>query len=281
MKIDFIVKFEGDLADSHRIPAYDGTSSLHGITRSILIPANYLVEGRVRKRRFEPTDMQLNVIATRPGSFETVYELIVNPAGMAILAGIGIATSDSIKAFTKDFIQSVIDRATGRRAKETIEQKELTGAINPGDLNALVEAVEPALKEAHRTISRGATQILIIQGDNNTIRLDSETKQYVNSTIEEDTLRAKIVSVAGYYTTSRYGRAFDFEEGRTIPFELNTDADRETVEAIFQSMRDYAFSRLGDDLRSAIAIKYRALVSTDGRLKKMKVLKARREISNL
>jgi hypothetical protein len=281
LRLLFTVKFTGDAADEHRLPAYDGTQSLHGITRSILIPANYLVEGRVRQRRFEFDDLQLDLIATRPGSFETVYELIVNPAGMAILAGIGVAASDNIKKFTRNFIQSIIDRATGRAAVPEIEEKEQSGALNSGDLGALVEAVEPAMREAHRTINRGATNVFIIQGDNNTVVLNEITKRYVNETVEDDQLRARLFSVAGYYTNSRYGRAVDFEEGRTIPFEVAKDADRQTIELILESMRRYAISRLGDDLRSAIAFKYRAYLSTDGRIKRIRVLKARRDLNEL
>ena len=57
------IKFEGGLADQHKIPAYDGTKSLEGMTRSILIISNFLVEGRVRRREFGAVPLAFNIVA--------------------------------------------------------------------------------------------------------------------------------------------------------------------------------------------------------------------------
>jgi hypothetical protein len=80
-------KFVGGLATQHKLPAYEATQSLYGIARSALIATNYLAEGRVRRREFSPDNFQLNIIANRPGSFETVFELITDPVAMTILSG--------------------------------------------------------------------------------------------------------------------------------------------------------------------------------------------------
>lgn len=74
------IKFEGGLADEHRIPAYEGAKSLEGVSRSILIVSNYLVEGRVRRKEFGRVPLTFNLVAQRPGSFETVYEIAYQTA---------------------------------------------------------------------------------------------------------------------------------------------------------------------------------------------------------
>jgi hypothetical protein len=55
---------------------------------------------------------------------------------------------------------------------------------------------------------------------------------------------------------------------KTIPFEIDRNADRETFSVILSSISSYAFHRLGDDTRSAIAIKYASIVSADEKIKK-------------
>jgi len=137
------------------------------------------------------------------------------------------------------------------------------------------------MKEAHRSINAGAKQIIIIKGDNNVVRLDDHSKSYVNASIDEDRIRAKLFSIGSFNVNSRYGRAFDIDEQRTIPFQIESDADRETIDAIMQSISSYAFRRLGDDIRSAIALKYRAVLAPDGRVKRIRVLSARKELASL
>ena len=48
LEAQFVAKLKGDVADDHRVPAYEGAKSLYGLNRSLLIVSNYVVEGRVR-----------------------------------------------------------------------------------------------------------------------------------------------------------------------------------------------------------------------------------------
>ena len=48
MQQDFLIKFEGQMAEAHRLPAYDASKSFYGISRALLIAMNYLDEGKVR-----------------------------------------------------------------------------------------------------------------------------------------------------------------------------------------------------------------------------------------
>ncbi|MFX5146028.1 hypothetical protein ABTC84_19675, partial [Acinetobacter baumannii] len=74
---ELIIKFDGGLAEAHKLPAYNAAQSLVGITRSILIPAAYLEDGRVRYRNLTNTRAyQLNLLTQRPGSFESVLEFV-------------------------------------------------------------------------------------------------------------------------------------------------------------------------------------------------------------
>jgi len=242
-------------------------------TRSTLILTNYLAEGRVRRRDFATGGFQLNIVATRPGSFETVFELITDPASMTILAGMVAGVGSNL---VTEFIKSMWRRAIGRSAEQIVENLEAEGRLDAGDLAATLDAIEPAMREAHKSIGRGANQIIIINGEKNIVTFNQTSKDYVNTSFLDDAVRTKLFSIGSLNANSGYGRAFDLEEGRTIPFQLDRNVDRITIDTILGSITSYARRRrLGDDLASAIALRYQPAVSTDGRVKKLIVFSAR------
>lgn len=279
MKELFIAKFTGDAADEHRLPAYEAVQSLYGISRSLLIVTNYLAEGRVRRKDFSPISFELNIVAQRRGSFETVFEIISNPELMAIMSSLGLSVAGN---FLSDFIKSIFKQTVGHPSEPVVEKLVNEGKIKSGDLLALSDAIEPAMRSAHLSIGRGAKNINVITGDGNTIILDSSTQRYVNTSIKDDTVCTKLFSVSSFNANSGDGRAFDLEEGRSVPFKLQPDVDRLTVNSILQSMTSYARKRtLGDNLASSVAFKYKSIISVDNKIKKIILIKARQNLDDL
>jgi hypothetical protein len=197
---------------------------------------------------------------------------------MSVVSAVGLGVAGN---FIHDFIKTMFRRSVGLGAEESVERLERAGSLNPGDSAALVEAIEPAMREAHSSVGKGAHDIFIINGDHNVINLNSRTKSYVYSSIEDNSVYTKIFSIGSFNANSGHGRAFDFEEGRTIPFQLAGKVDRETIEFITDSISSYAFRRIGDNLESAIALLYKVTLAQDGRVKKLHVFKARRELVDL
>jgi hypothetical protein len=277
MQQDFLVKFEGEMAEGHRLPAYEASKSFYGISRSLLIAMNYLDEGRVRRREFTSRGFRIDLVAQRAGSFDTFYEIITNPALMTLGATLGLGVAGNLLT---DFLKTVFRRSVGQAGDASIERLETEGKLNPGDLSALEDAIEPAMREAHTAINRGAGQIIIISGHHNVVSLDRSTKEYVWTSHVDQTIKTKLFSIASYNANQRSGRAFDFDLGKTIPFEIANDADRETFSVVLSSISSYALRRLGDDIRSAIAIKYTSTVSAEGKIKKLLILEARKNLED-
>lgn len=277
-RLEIVAAFDGDLASEHKLPANEASQSIYGITRSILIPTNYLFEGRVRRRRFDPHHFQVNIIAQRPGSFETVYEILFDPAVLTAAGAIGAGVAAN---FLSDFITSLVKRATGGSASDRIEELEHSQALNSGDLAALVDAIEPSMRMAHVTIEQGA-QIIQISGDNNIVNLNSATKRYVNHTVRNDEIRIRLFSVASFNSNTGYGRIYDSEERRTIPFQIPADFDANSVSALLHSFSNYARRRLlGDENASLIAMTYRTIEDAEGTVKKILPVKARLQMEDL
>lgn len=272
----FKIKFEGDLADQHRIPAYEGTKSLDGLNRSILMVSSYLVIGKVRQREFDRLPIEFNLVAQQPGSFESLYELGYPIAAFGGAVGLGVAGN-----LLTDLLKSVYRRATGRADPETksVELAQLEDE-RAGDLEALVEAVEPSIRLGHNVINHGVININIRPDQAEpVVNLNPETKEYVWSKVVNNDMRAKLFSVGSFNANQGTGRAFDLELGRSISFELADTVDRATIETLLTSISSYTRSRrLGDELRSAVAIQYTSVDSVDGRVKKMRVHKARSEL---
>jgi hypothetical protein len=159
---------------------------------------------------------------------------------------------------------------------------EARGTLNAGDMSALVEAVEPALKRGHTTIGNGASQIFIISGGNNRIKFDNTSKGYVFAESKDSHPTTALFSVASFNANTGNGRVYSYSERRTIPFVLGQNADALTINTLMSSIRNYTHrKRLGNDLQSAIALKYQAIHAPDGRIKKITLLKARSSTEEL
>ncbi|MDW6025174.1 hypothetical protein SAZ10_25780 [Mesorhizobium sp. BAC0120] len=277
MKQPILVKFTGAMAEEHRVPAYEAAESLRGISLAVMISSYYLVEGRVRHRKFESRKFELNLVAQRPGSFESVLELASDPTLISIALGLSTSIGGT---FIYEFIKSIINRSIGGSGEASIEALEAEDRLKTGDLTALVEAIEPAMRGAHKSIGYGASNIFIITGDHNNINLNERTKDYVHTSKLSKSIQIKRFSVASFNANSGYGRAYDFEERRTIPFEISSSIDRKSLSALLKSFDSYARRRrFGDDLASSVALKYQPVLSADGRVKKLSIIAARDEIN--
>lgn len=275
---EFTAKFIGQMADNHKLPAYQASKSLYGISRSILLASMYLESGKVKRRNLYGDSFKLNVTGFRSGSFETVFEFIAQPPFIQAAGALGIGVGSNA---IWSFIQTVFRRSIGERGAESIEELENSGELNPGDSTALVEAAEPAIREAHTAIGKGASNIVIIRGDNNIVNFNSASKDYVYTNVMKPEYYVSLVSIASFNANSGYGRAFNYEEKRTIPFTVVASLDKTSVSNMMNSMTQYALSKFDPDLKSAVAIKYKKTESVDGRVKKITISKARRSIDDL
>lgn len=277
------VKFEGGIAEQHRIPAYEGTKSLEGLTRSMLIITNFLVEGRVRRKEFGRVPITFNLVAQRPGSFESLYEIGYQAAviGGPIAGGLAMGAAGNL---LYDLFKVVYGRVTGGPDEpnpgSVVELEEERG----GDVAALIEAVEPSVRLAHNVINHGVMNINIhapAVAPAPIVNFTPQTKQYMWESVINNDVRLKLFSMASFNANQGTGRVFDLEEGRSVPFELSTDVDRQSVDTLLGSIASYTRRRrLGDDLRSAIAVMYTSVEAADGRIKKIRILAARNEIQD-
>jgi hypothetical protein len=273
------IKFTGDRADEHVLPAFDAAESLDGIAKSLLIPVNYLFERKVRRRNFQYRGYSIDLVGVGPGSIDALFLLHLFPGELKVLGDLAVAVGGGAIV---EFVKAIYNRTIGKNAPKVIEELESSGELNHGDISALQDAALPSIKRAHTVINKGANNIFIFADQPNAVHFDAESKRYVQGNIINRERRAKLVSVGSYNVNTRYGRVFDYEEGKTIPFDLARKVDAKTITTITGSISDYALAKEGDEnLGSAVAILYTSIDTIDGKVKKFLVLKARKEIADL
>lgn len=275
------ISFTGDIANKNKLPAYEGIKSVEHISCSLLIISSFLVEGRIRRKKFQAVPIEFNLVAQRKGSFEFLYEVI-----LPVSASIAIELGETITAeFMIDFLKYIYQRLLGK--KETVENKEISKLEerHSGDFNAIVEAVESSVRQAHKIVNNGVLNIQIFSGHSphdNIINFDSRSKAYLNDYIEDKSPRVKLFSISSFNANEGTGRAFDLQEKRTIPFNVSNNFDEKSINFLFHSMHEYTKKRrLNQIVNSSIALKYTCIMARDGRVKKLTIEKARQELNDL
>jgi hypothetical protein len=268
---ELIIKFKGEVAEDHVLPAYEGSVSIRGFARSVVIIGNYLADGHIRKRAPFSDSIRFYLHPPRPGSFESLISFVAaNPEALAISGVVGGLSLNVFSNFVWDGIKYCFNRVVGKEAKpETPELARLNGARG-GDLEAVIDAIEAPAKDAHAVIERGASQIILVTGSHNIVNFNSDTKRYISTTLHSDLPQTKLVSVGMFNVNTRYGRVYDYEYQRTIPFIIHRQAEARTMGNIGTSLNRYARGTLDKD----VMIKFIAETDVDGRAKRYILLDA-------
>lgn len=275
------ISFSGGIADNNKLPAYEGIKSVEHISCSLLIISSFLIEGKIRRKDFRNMPIGFNLLTQRKGSFEFLYEVVL-PA-TPFIAELGMSVAGNLLT---DVLKLTYQRLLGHKETVISRDIEFLEEKHSGDLSALVDAIEPSSLQAHNVINNGVMTIQIFNGHSKRdkiIDFNPQTKQYLRESIIDSFPKIKLFSISSYNANQGSGRAYDFDEKRTIPFSVVPEFDAESYNILFYSMHEYTKKkRLNHQLVSAsIALKYTCIMTRDGRVKKLILEKARRELNDL
>ena len=250
-----IISFEGKDANEGRLEAFAGIESAAGIARSLTLIAHYAATGKVRQRFPFDDAAQFYLVATESGSFR--WKLVLSVAGSLAL---GI-TSDGIY----DLSKLVFSKAIGEEPDGLSQQINDLNKRRSGDIDALVEAVEPALKKGHYGIGETANKIVIRENDshNVVIEFNASSKNYLLSSLDAD-VGEQDVSISALNANDRTGRAYFLDLKRTVPFRVSKDADGDTMGVLSSSLDRYVNKH-----PAPIRLRFRRIEAVDGRLKRI------------
>ncbi|MFA8434035.1 MAG: hypothetical protein ACEPOZ_05920 [Marinifilaceae bacterium] len=224
-EVRFDIRYTGGEAEENKLDLYNASNSILGLSKALAISTHALVsKGEVRKNGATIPNVKLYLHPPKKGSFvESVSVFFENAAVQAI----GIST---ISAAFWAMLEYSFKIATGQdcdvvnpTVKKIIREKDLI------DLE-LADVLEKPLQQLHRPIKGGAGMNIEINRPRKgtVINFDSATKNYVFSTIQAGIKDDLVGNVTKYNIITGYGRFYDDELERTLPF--NIDKDKISVE---------------------------------------------------
>lgn len=268
IEVPFRLKFEGGDAKQHELPAYDGYMALAGFARSLVVITHYIETAKIRQRGdFEGKSM---VKAKPIGEGSVLADFVVNLThDPVVLATASDITKNIISSFVYDVVKRTINRCIGQYHGTSNTQLLSVEESKLGDLEALAAIIEPAIKTTHNTIGKGVN-IIIINGNHNHIStFDSQTRDYVNTTIEDAEVITKALSVASFNANSGYGSVFDEDHGRVIPIKLSGININQARPILTWGLHEYA-----SGTRQKVFLKFTRRLALDGTPKQYIVVDA-------
>lgn len=262
--VRFNVTLQGSAADRHIFQAYEGFNSFAGISWTLTLVANYLETGRVRhKGNFQARDA---VIATAPKGGSVVVDYIVNLASdPSIVFGSGVTVGSTV--LMRSLVQRVLSRNVGGNSADSSLDPLLRR--RGGDIEALVAATEPSVRQAHDVIGNGARQLSVTSGIN-LAKFNKKTKEYVRSTKDEGVAKTRHFTVTGFYGNSGHGSVFDKNLGRNVPFDMRA-ATLKRCGPVFS----WGLDQYTNDTGQTVEITFTRLLAMDGTPKKYRIIDAK------
>jgi len=249
------------------LPADEGAWSLEGMAHATTLITHFALEGKIRRRAPYSDKFRLLIGPPRNGSW--VADFFIQLAGSEVWAGAAAGAAVSSVPGLFKLIRRISKRATGQEDQD--DGASVLEKGKPGTFDALVEAVEPSLLRAHRVIHNERTHIEIRAGGVS-IEFDRSTRRYLEMTEIDDAPRIIMENVASYNVNNRTGRVFINQLGRTVPFQLIKEIDKNSEISIAQSLQNYTVNRLAN---SDLEIRALAKRAYDDRIKSVVIVSAR------
>ncbi|MFL0588218.1 hypothetical protein ACH0BU_16480 [Sphingomonas olei] len=257
---EWIISFRGLDADEGHIEALAGIESAAGIARALTLIGHYAATGSVRHRYPFDDTVKFYLEGTEEGSFN--WKLVATVGGPLAL---GLATNAIY-----DLSKLTMSKAIGEEPTSISQPVEQLNESKSGDIDALVEAIEPALKKAHYGIGETAAEIVIQETKTKkvVVRFNSESKSYLMDSLEADD-GTQDVAISALNVNDKTGRAYFLDLKRTIPFRVSKEADPKTVSVLSAGINRYA-----NRIPAPIRITFSRVEAIDGRLKRIVIYKA-------
>ena len=273
-----IVSFHGAVPSRGQVDAYTSFESMLALSQAATMIIHFAETGTIRRKKFAELDVDLRLSDTREGSFEFLLEYQTQAAFIG-----GFVANAMVGGLLWDIIKGIITRVIGGNSKGVLEELENDEKFNEGDIGALVQALEPAVRRSHSAIGRGANKIVIsVEGKDDEVVFDNITKKYLLKNIVNDEIRTQRFHVTSFDGRARTGRIFHLDDKQAYTFEISTDAKFSSLRIIADAARAYALRSNGQfDERLEAVIRYTSIDAADGRMKKILVLQAAESFDDL
>ena len=253
-EIKFSIRYTGGDAEHHKLDLYDAAASIHGLAKALAITTHALIsEGEVRRKGDSIPNAKFYLHPPQKGSFvELVSVFFEEPAVQVVgTSVIGAAFWDMIN-FTWRHATGTTPEAQERIPKKIIEENETF-------IQEISDALELPLQQLHRPILHDPNVKIEINRPRvgTIVEFNQDTLNYVYSS-QENALTTNILgNITKYNIISGYGRFYDNNLNRTIPFHLDNRMTTQQKGILTRSLHFAGQRGLGKILIDAKVIKDR------------------------
>lgn len=211
--------YHGGTAEEGLLDLYDAGNSITGMARALAITTHcYISRGEIRRRAAGIEGAKLYIYPSRRGSFEELVKVVFSAE---VAAALGMVAQDPSFA---DFIRWAWSDAIGRPVEpqtDTVAQMSEADELLRFHLST---ALEPSLADLHRPIrkDREIGMTLSYPQVGNLAELDTDTLAYVSASPTSDIVLDVLGNITKYNVITGYGRYYDDQQERTMPFCLDT-----------------------------------------------------------
>jgi hypothetical protein len=279
--MEFSLQFEGNAADRNQLDFYDAAQAFSAFQRTLALTTHLIVNGEIITQAPALKNAYILTYPPEQGSWKAVASVV----GGVLLAA-GVASKDSVlghlltSAYDYAISESLgfhvdFDKSLGQQIEEQrMISDQVPKELDEGKFEALIEKIEPAVKDLHRPISHSHTAETAILGQSTEgiiVRkvgptLDQETFEYINVTRLTSDQKKYVGKVSSYNSNTYNGRIYVEAEGRPVPFTLaESSRDPRTVAKVVRSLSTNALDRF--DAGAEIEFSALEYESKNGRLK--------------
>ncbi len=267
--LKYRIVYAGGDADDNRLPGHAGAISIEGLTWSLSLVGHYAAEGQIRARGKLSDKIKVYLAPARQGSYiQDVWVAITEPNSIYLTSVAGSYAIGTASQAINSLIGSALRGVCGLTVSLLKREERLLSSLPSGDQEALIDKIEPSMRRVHSIIDEGVTTITLKKGTTSLVKMDTHTKDYVNADLLTDET-ILVVSVGAYNANTGNGSAYVPNVGKSVSFFAPEGLDDNTYAALSYSLDQYV-----NKLPSDIEIACRPTVSVDGRLKRLRIVRA-------
>lgn len=214
VQVKLTIRYVGGIANENVLDLYDAANSMQGLSKSLALISNAIINKEVRKRLDKIPNVKFHLHPTKKGSFiEVITVIFEEPAAVSVGTSV-------IGAVFWDFIEFTWKKATGRDAELKEVRSKKIMEENPHLEDEMIAASESSLQQIHRPIQNDKDiQIELQRPKKGTVvKLDRETYEFVNSHTDPIEKINIVGNVTKYNNLSGIGRLYDDQLKKTISF---------------------------------------------------------------
>ncbi|WP_291274575.1 hypothetical protein [Flavobacterium sp.] len=229
VEVKFTIRYTGGTADESILDLYDAASSMQGLAKALAITTHALTsKGEIRSKGDSIPNVKFYLHPPKQGSFiELVTIVFEDPVARVI------GTSVVVAAFW-DMVDFTWRQATGRQKNP--EERIARKIVEDNDLfpQEISRVLEIPLQQLHRPILHDRNIEIEIKRPRvgTVLKFNADTLDYVMSQNDPQLVENINGNVTKYNILSGYGRFYDDNVQRTIPFHISptlTTQQKETL----------------------------------------------------